>query len=253
MNSVLSRALERGEVLQYQAVADAVVGVDAEPEAGDQALRHVPESGDRGQRGHVLLGGAESGLVAAHQDVGAAVDQQDRVDAEASHQCPVRGPQRLHPGRGERPDGVRQLVVAQPAGQREFRELPVGAAGVGRDPGQVRARPGAAVQAVEVGERQVRQVHFAPRGPQRERDRQPRVHVVAAARAGDQDPLRGQQPGEQGRLEKGVGGHRVRTVAAGPDRAAVVFRAGRRAPGRSGLSAGRRGAGAAGAASPGSG
>ena len=93
-------AVQGREVLQYVCVTHAVVGVDAEAQAHDQPYGHI-HSGDGRQAGHVLLRRAEARLVAAHQDVGAAVDEDDGVDAQPPDQFPVRVPQRPDPVRGK--------------------------------------------------------------------------------------------------------------------------------------------------------
>lgn len=62
-------------------VVDPVVGVDAEAEAGGELDRDV-DSVEGGERGHVLLRGAQARLVSAQQQIGAAIDQHDRVCAQ---------------------------------------------------------------------------------------------------------------------------------------------------------------------------
>ncbi|KOU96216.1 hypothetical protein ADK93_03725 [Streptomyces sp. XY58] len=133
-------ALQRGDVLQHQRVADPVVRVHAEADRHDEALRYVVQRGQRREAGHVLLGGAEARLVAPHQDVGAAVDQHDRVDAVEVDQGAVGVAQRLHPGLGEGVHGGRVAVPLQPLGHGPLREIGL----VGRGEGVTAARSGAA-------------------------------------------------------------------------------------------------------------
>jgi hypothetical protein len=84
-----------GEVPQYLAAVDGVVGADAEPETGDQRDRHV-RAGHGGQARHALLGSAQGGPVAAHQNFGADVDKHDRAQFQMVSQVAVGGAQRLY-------------------------------------------------------------------------------------------------------------------------------------------------------------
>jgi hypothetical protein len=70
---------EGGDVLQDLGVDDAMEGIDAESEAGGQ-LHRALNSGEGGERGHVLLRGTEPGLIPTQQEVRAAVHQDYRVD-----------------------------------------------------------------------------------------------------------------------------------------------------------------------------
>lgn len=77
---------------------------------------------------------AKARLVAAHKDVGAAVHQDDRVNAaKVLDQGRVRGAQRLDADAGERVDdrieavaSSRSIAASEPGGQGPFREVIAG-------------------------------------------------------------------------------------------------------------------------------
>jgi hypothetical protein len=77
-----------------------VVGVDAETEAGGELHRPL-DAPQRGERGHVLRRRAKPGLVAAQEQIGAAVHEDDRIRADMVKQAPIGGAQGLDPGLGE--------------------------------------------------------------------------------------------------------------------------------------------------------
>ncbi len=148
---VRALALQRRDVLQHQGVTDPVVRVHAEAHRHDEALRYVVQRGQCRDAGQVLLGGSEASLVAPHQDVRAAVDQDDRVDAvEVGEVGQV--------GRGVRGDG-----------------------------GEVRGRPLLGGQSGERAEGEVRQVDPFALVHEREGHGQAGIDVEAAARPRDQD------------------------------------------------------------------
>nr|WP_241682844.1 hypothetical protein [Actinomadura sp. J1-007] len=173
------------------------VGVHAEAERHDDLLGDVEAPHGREAR-HVLLGRAEAGLVAAQEDVGAAVHEDHRVGVERLHEVPVRGAERLDAEFRERVDGRGQALAVQPARQRALGEVPVAALGLGRHRDDVLTDPRVGRQAVEGAERQVRQVDVLAVVHQREGQRQAREHVETAAGTGDQGAAGFLQACEQG-------------------------------------------------------
>src|SRR5579859_6183413 len=127
---VANLAGQRGEVLEDQALVDAVVRVDAETQRHHQFGRY-PQARGRGEGGHVLDGGTESGLVAAHEVVGTAVDEYERVGVQPLGGGPVRRPRRPYPGPREPAMRRRRTGRARGDGERQSGVHVEAAAGTG--------------------------------------------------------------------------------------------------------------------------
>src|SRR5580765_3572810 len=69
-------------------MAYAVVRVDTESDAGDDSCRHI-HRGDRGQARHILGGRAKTCFIASQENVGAPIDENDRIQIQASHQMAI--------------------------------------------------------------------------------------------------------------------------------------------------------------------
>ena len=144
-----------------------MIGVDAEPDAGDELDRQL-DAGDGGEARHVLLGCTEAGFIAPQQDVRAAVDQHDRVEAQVLDQRTICGAQRLDAGPRKRVDGGRKAVPVEPAAQGEFGEVLIPAHGRGRHLRHVLGQPAVEVEQLKLAEREVGQVHPLAHGEQRQ-------------------------------------------------------------------------------------
>ena len=160
-------------------------------------VRYVVQRGQRRDAGQVLLGGAEPGFVAPHQDVRAAVDQDDRVDAVEVDQRAVGGAQRLHADLGEGVHGGRVAVRLQPPGQGPLGEVGLVGCGARGDGGDVGGGPLVDGQPGEGAEGEVRQVDLLALVQEGEGEGEAGVDVEAAARAGDQDALGFGEAGEE--------------------------------------------------------
>ncbi|BAU87598.1 hypothetical protein SLA_6732 [Streptomyces laurentii] len=125
-------------------------------------------------------------------------EQRERAETGA---VPVQGGQVFQHERVAhaviRVHGRRQALGHEPLGERPFGKVVAARGGVGADGRDVLVHPHIAVQAVEVGEGQVGEVHLLACRPQRECERQPGVHVETAARTGDAYPPRVAQAGEE--------------------------------------------------------
>lgn len=179
-----------------------MVGVHAEPETGHESYRDLIESGHGGEARHVLLRCAQPVLVAAHQDVGPAVHQHDGVHAaQVLQQGPVGVPEGPDAGEREGVHRVGQVLEGEPAGESPFGEVVAADGGVRAYRRDVVVHPHVEVQPVQIREGQVGQVDLLAGRPQREGQRHTGVHVETAARAGDENPARVTQPGEEGGLQ----------------------------------------------------
>jgi arylamine N-acetyltransferase len=78
---------------------------------------------ERGDARQVLLGGAQPGLIAPHEDVRAPVHEDDRIDLVPLDQRPVGGTQRLYADAGEGVDGAGVAMQGEPLGQRALGEV----------------------------------------------------------------------------------------------------------------------------------
>ena len=194
-------AIERSDVLEEVRVADAVMRVDAEAETSRDAHGHAGQARDRGQARHVLRGRAESVLVAAHEDVGAAVDEDDRVDRVLLHDAPICGARRLYTHLVDGVDGRARALLVEPTREEPLGKIGVFAlrlAGDARERGRHARRVGAA----EVREREVGEHHLLAGASQRARDRHAREHVEAAAGSGDEHAARAEERTKRRRVEQ---------------------------------------------------
>jgi len=81
--------------------------------------------------GHVLFRCAEPTLIAAHQTVGAAVDEDDRIDLQLRHEHAIRLDDRLGAGAVKRINRHLAAVIPKPLAEVFFREVDGAAFGVG--------------------------------------------------------------------------------------------------------------------------
>src|SRR5688572_6318192 len=97
-------------------VTDSVVRIDAEADARNKFGRHC-KLRDGSEAGHVLLGGAESRFVASHEDVGAAINEHERVDSKACAEVFVRSSCRYYAHVLEHIDDPLETLARQPLRQ----------------------------------------------------------------------------------------------------------------------------------------
>src|SRR5690349_15508977 len=182
-------------------VADAVKGIDAEAETDDKPVDAV-ERGNSGKAGHVLFGRPEPGFIAAQQDVGTPIDENNGVDTEVGHELPIGIPKRPDPGAGEGVDNGRPAAGVEPPGEGPFGEVGIITGAVGANGGDTGEEPVVEIEPVEVTEGEVGEVDvFALRAKGNGKGK-PGVDIKAPAGTGNENTPSGAKPSKERRFEE---------------------------------------------------